>query len=85
SRQSPAPTLESVKGKIQTALQQKALTDYMQGLRDSASLIFNEKNAKQAPDAQQDASMASSQQSESATEATAEKESGDTTAPAEQK
>ncbi|MCG7926402.1 MAG: peptidylprolyl isomerase [Candidatus Thiodiazotropha taylori] len=85
SRQSPAPTLESVKGKIQTALQQKALTDYMQGLRDSAKLVFNEKNAKQAPDAQQDASMASSQQSESAAEPTAEKESGDTGAPAEQK
>ncbi|MEW8626974.1 MAG: peptidylprolyl isomerase [Candidatus Thiodiazotropha sp.] len=85
SRQSPAPTLESVKGKIQTALQQKALTDYMQGLRDSSKLVFNEKNAKQAPDAQQDASMASSQQSESAAEGTAEKESGEPAAAAEQK
>ena len=84
SRQSPAPTLESVKGKIQTALQQKALTDYMQGLRDSSKLVFNEKNAKQAPDAQ-DASMASAQQSESAAEGNPEKESGESAPPAEQK
>jgi peptidyl-prolyl cis-trans isomerase C len=74
SRQSPAPSLESVKGKIQTGLQQKALTDYMQGLRDSSELVFNEKNAKQAPAAEQAPSTAAPQQPEAeAADAPAEK------------
>ncbi|MEW8073556.1 MAG: hypothetical protein AB2826_24355, partial [Candidatus Thiodiazotropha sp.] len=30
-------------------LKQVALSDYMQGLRDSSKLVFNEKNAKPAP------------------------------------
>jgi peptidyl-prolyl cis-trans isomerase C len=48
SRQTEAPTLDSVKGKIVNKLKQTALSDYMQGLRDSSKLIFNEKNAKPA-------------------------------------
>jgi peptidyl-prolyl cis-trans isomerase C len=85
SRQSPAPTLESVKGKIQTTLQQKALTDYMQGLRDSSKLVFNEKNAKPTPDAKPDASMSSSQQSETATQESNSEAAGKATESAEQK
>ncbi|MES9831530.1 MAG: peptidylprolyl isomerase [Candidatus Thiodiazotropha sp. DIVDIV] len=63
SRQSEPPTLESVRGKITTALQQKSLTDYMQGLRDSSELVFNDKNAKPAPEAGEDAPEASAPQS----------------------
>lgn len=81
SRQSPAPTLESVRGKIETALQQKSLTQYMQGLRDSSKLVFNEKNAKPATEEKTDASMASSQQSEDSSATT----DSASTAPAEEK
>ncbi|WP_316364443.1 peptidylprolyl isomerase [Candidatus Thiodiazotropha sp. CDECU1] len=49
SRQSEAPALDSVKDKIVNKLKQSALSDYMQGLRDSSKLVFNEKNAKPAP------------------------------------
>ena len=49
SRQSPAPSLDSVRGKIMTSLQQKSLAEYMQGLRDTSNLVFNEQNAKPAP------------------------------------
>jgi hypothetical protein len=77
--------LESVKGKIQTTLQQKALTDYMQGLRDSSKLVFNEKNAKPTPDAKPDASMSSSQQSETATQESNSEAAGKATESAEQK
>ncbi|MES9970746.1 MAG: peptidylprolyl isomerase [Candidatus Thiodiazotropha sp.] len=48
SRQTEAPTLDSVKDKIVNKLKQNALSDYMQGLRDSSKLVFNEKNAKPA-------------------------------------
>ncbi|MEW8462386.1 MAG: peptidylprolyl isomerase [Candidatus Thiodiazotropha endolucinida] len=49
TRDTEAPTLDSVKGKIVNKLKQVALSDYMQGLRDSSKLVFNEKNAKPAP------------------------------------
>ncbi|MEW7999818.1 MAG: peptidylprolyl isomerase [Candidatus Thiodiazotropha endolucinida] len=49
TRVSEAPSLDSVKGKIVNKLKQVALSDYMQGLRDSSKLVFNEKNAKPAP------------------------------------
>jgi peptidyl-prolyl cis-trans isomerase C len=62
SRESPPPTLESVRGKIMTSLQQKSLTEYMQGLRDTSNLVFNEKNAKPAPDTKEGATEAPSQQ-----------------------
>ncbi|MEW8080687.1 MAG: peptidylprolyl isomerase, partial [Candidatus Thiodiazotropha endolucinida] len=45
TRVSEAPSLDSVKGKIVNKLKQVALSDYMQGLRDSSKLVFNEKNA----------------------------------------
>lgn len=53
SRETEAPTLESVKGKILTKLQQGSLSEYMQGLRDDSTLVFNEKNAKPAASAEQ--------------------------------
>ncbi len=56
SRTNPAPTLDKVRGEIETKLQQKALTDYMQSLRDSSKLVFNEKNGK--PAEQNDAATA---------------------------
>jgi peptidyl-prolyl cis-trans isomerase C len=56
-RQTEAPSLESVKDKIVNKLKQTALADYMQGLRDSSKLVFNEKNAKPAP-APEDAAAA---------------------------
>jgi peptidyl-prolyl cis-trans isomerase C len=49
SREAEAPSLESVKTKIVNKLKQAALSQYMQGLRDSSNLVFNEKNAKPAP------------------------------------
>ncbi|MEW7973051.1 MAG: peptidylprolyl isomerase [Candidatus Thiodiazotropha endolucinida] len=49
TRVSEAPSLDNVKGKIVNKLKQVALSDYMQGLRDSSKLVFNEKNAKPAP------------------------------------
>ncbi|MEW8030321.1 MAG: peptidylprolyl isomerase [Candidatus Thiodiazotropha sp.] len=49
TRETEAPSLESVKGKIVNKLKQVALSEYMQGLRDSSKLVFNEKNAKPAP------------------------------------
>ena len=49
SRESPAPSLDSVRSKILTSLQQKSLAEYMQGLRDASNLVFNEQNAKPAP------------------------------------
>ncbi|MES9818684.1 MAG: peptidylprolyl isomerase [Candidatus Thiodiazotropha sp.] len=52
TREAEAPSLDSVKGKIVNKLKQVALSDYMQGLRDSSKLVFNEKNAKPAPDAE---------------------------------
>jgi peptidyl-prolyl cis-trans isomerase C len=63
SRQSPAPTLESVRGKIVTTLQQQSLTEYMQGLRDTSHLVFNEKNAKPAESEKKEATMAPPQES----------------------
>ncbi|MES9826602.1 MAG: peptidylprolyl isomerase [Candidatus Thiodiazotropha endolucinida] len=51
TREAEAPSLDSVKGKIVNKLKQVALSDYMQGLRDSSKLVFNEKNAKPAPTA----------------------------------
>jgi peptidyl-prolyl cis-trans isomerase C len=48
SRTNPAPSLDKVRKEIETKLEQKALTDYMQGLRDNSTLVFNEKNAKPA-------------------------------------
>jgi peptidyl-prolyl cis-trans isomerase C len=49
TRESEAPSLESVKPKIVNKLKQGALSKYMQELRDSSKLVFNEKNAKPAP------------------------------------
>ncbi|MET0026087.1 MAG: peptidylprolyl isomerase [Candidatus Thiodiazotropha sp.] len=48
SRTNPAPTLDKVHSEIETKLQQKALTEYMQGLRDKSKLVFNENNGKPA-------------------------------------
>jgi peptidyl-prolyl cis-trans isomerase C len=48
TRQTEAPSLESVKDKIVNKLKQAGLAEYMQGLRDSSELVFNEKNAKPA-------------------------------------
>ncbi|MES9992658.1 MAG: peptidylprolyl isomerase [Candidatus Thiodiazotropha sp.] len=53
TRQTEAPTLDSVKLKIVNSLKQTALAEYMQGLRDSSKLVFNENNAKPAPAAEQ--------------------------------
>jgi peptidyl-prolyl cis-trans isomerase C len=49
TRESEAPSLESVKPKIVNKLKQGALSEYMKELRDSSKLVFNEKNAKPAP------------------------------------
>ena len=43
SRETPPPSLEQVKAEITNKLQQKALADYMKGLRENSSLQFNEK------------------------------------------
>ncbi|MET0065641.1 MAG: peptidylprolyl isomerase [Candidatus Thiodiazotropha sp.] len=48
SRTNPAPTLDKVRSEIEAKVQQKALTDYMQGLRDKSQLVFNENNGKSA-------------------------------------
>jgi peptidyl-prolyl cis-trans isomerase C len=48
TRETEAPSMESVKAKIVNKLKQAALSKYMQGLRDSSKLVFNEKNAKPA-------------------------------------
>ncbi len=71
SRQTEAPSLESVKGKIVNTLKQTALSDYMTGLRDSSKLVFNEKNAKPA-EANQATEAASSGGGEQASETTGE-------------
>jgi peptidyl-prolyl cis-trans isomerase C len=55
SRQSPPATLEKVRGKIMNSLQQKSLTEYMQGLRESSNLVFNEKNTKPASGTEEEA------------------------------
>jgi peptidyl-prolyl cis-trans isomerase C len=49
TRETEAPSLDSVKDKIVNKLKQEALSDYMKGLRDSSKLVFNEKNTKPAP------------------------------------
>lgn len=43
SRETPPPSLEQVKAEITNKLQQKALADYMKGLREKSDLQFNEK------------------------------------------
>ena len=43
SRETPPPSLETVKAEITSKLQQKALAEYMQGLRENSKLQFNEK------------------------------------------
>lgn len=53
TRVAEAPTLESVKDKIVNKLKQAALSKYMQQLRDSSKLVFNEKNAKPASAAEE--------------------------------
>jgi peptidyl-prolyl cis-trans isomerase C len=59
TRETEAPSLESVKTKVVNKLKQSELSKYMQDLRDSSNLVFNEKNAKpaaatqNAPDADQ--------------------------------
>jgi peptidyl-prolyl cis-trans isomerase C len=79
SRTNPAPTLDKVRKEIETKLEQKALTDYMQGLRDNSTLVFNEKNAK--PAEQTDAAKATeSTDQTNPAEAPAETESEATTA-----
>ncbi len=51
TRQSEAPTLDSVHNEIVTKLQQQALAGYMQDLRSESKIVFNEKMAmKKAPD-----------------------------------
>ncbi|MCU7904271.1 MAG: peptidylprolyl isomerase [Candidatus Thiodiazotropha sp. (ex Epidulcina cf. delphinae)] len=82
SRETAAPTLESVRSKIMTGLQQKSLAEYMQGLRDSSNLVFNEQNAKPAAQtaAGEPAAEASNEQAMEAT-ATTEKASGEQPAP----
>jgi peptidyl-prolyl cis-trans isomerase C len=42
-RETPAPSLESVKAEINAKLQQQSLADYMQELREKSELKFNEK------------------------------------------
>jgi peptidyl-prolyl cis-trans isomerase C len=49
TRETEAPSLDSVKEKIVNKLKQTGLSEYMKGLRDSSKLVFNEKNAKPAP------------------------------------
>ncbi|MCU7917121.1 MAG: peptidylprolyl isomerase [Candidatus Thiodiazotropha sp. (ex Epidulcina cf. delphinae)] len=70
SRETAAPTLDSVRGKIMSSLQQKALASYMQGLRDSSKLVFNEQNTKPAslPAAENPAAEAPSEQAAPAPE-----------------
>jgi peptidyl-prolyl cis-trans isomerase C len=60
TRQTEAPSLESVKEKIVNKLKQAALSDYMKGLRDSSKLVFNEKNAKPASAAEDPAAAGQS-------------------------
>ncbi|MEW8507748.1 MAG: peptidylprolyl isomerase [Candidatus Thiodiazotropha sp.] len=52
TRQTEAPSMDSVKPNIVNKLKQSALSKYMQGLRDSSKLVFNEKNAKPAATAE---------------------------------
>ena len=51
TRETPPPSLETVKAKISTKLQQEALANYMKGLREKSKLEFNEKAGlkKKAP------------------------------------
>jgi len=50
TRQSEAPSLDSVHAEIVTKLQQQALAGYMQDLRSQSKIVFNEKMAsKKAP------------------------------------
>jgi peptidyl-prolyl cis-trans isomerase C len=85
SRQSPPPSLDSVRDKIVASLQQKELANFMQGLRDSSTLVFNEENAKPAPAAKKDGPAELSKETgtkvETTKEVTAEPSSPD--APAE--
>ncbi len=54
TRESEAPTLESVRGEIITKLQQQALADYMQQLRSNSEIVFNEQMAVKKSAAEQD-------------------------------
>jgi peptidyl-prolyl cis-trans isomerase C len=53
TRETEAPTLDSVRGEIITKLQQQVLADYMQQLRGNSEIVFNEQMAaeKSADDA----------------------------------
>jgi peptidyl-prolyl cis-trans isomerase C len=69
TRETEAPSLDSVKDKIVNKLKQAALSDYMKGLRDSSKLVFNEKSTKPVPGAE--APAAADQSGEVAAEAPA--------------
>jgi peptidyl-prolyl cis-trans isomerase C len=51
TRELAAPTLENVRGEIINKLQQKTLADYMQELRSSSEIVFNQEMEKGQPKA----------------------------------
>ena len=65
TREAEIATLESVHDDIVTQLQQKALAEYMQTLRDKSSIVFNEKMAAKQP-AEDEAASAPAAESEEA-------------------
>jgi peptidyl-prolyl cis-trans isomerase C len=82
TRESEAPSLESVKAKIINKLKQGALSEYMKELRDSSKLVFNEKNAKPAPAASEGAPAADQGSSAAPAEAPAAENAPDSAEPA---
>jgi peptidyl-prolyl cis-trans isomerase C len=83
-RQTEAPSLDSVKDKIVNKLKQASLSEYMQGLRDSSKLIFNEKNAKPAPAAADQSTAAPADAPAADTPSSTVEASADTEKPAEE-
>jgi peptidyl-prolyl cis-trans isomerase C len=73
TRKSEPPSLEGVRGEITTKLQQKALAEYMQGLRGDSKIVFNEANlSKQKEPAESTESKDAATPAESADSSTKE-------------
>ncbi len=54
TREAEAPTLDNLRGEIITKLQQQALAEYMQQLRNKSEIVFNEQVAVKKPAAVED-------------------------------
>jgi peptidyl-prolyl cis-trans isomerase C len=88
SRPTEAPTLEGVRGEITTKLQQKSLADYMQELRKTSEIVFNQEGdliKKPVEESADSTPQAASEQTATADEAQAESNPASDEAPQESK